>query len=147
MFNRKQRVLLVILISGSTGISSGTISPDNAQSDRLLRHRGRVGGSQRSGYRWVISILAHGAICFVLKRLDNSVRRLAWFCSSFMVNKACLPVRNDCQARAKNRSNPVDPVVGRETAVDNRRSKSAGWVDAGCKKSDVSKDRNEDEGC
>ena len=60
--------------------------------------------------------------------------------------RACSPVRNDCQARAKDRSNPVDPVVGRETAVDDSRSKSTGWVYARCGKPYVSKDLVKDEG-
>jgi len=48
-----------------------------------------------------------------------------------MKHGACSPVRDDCQKRAKNRPNPVDPVVRWEAAVDDRRSKGTGWIDAG----------------
>ena len=64
-----------------------------------------------------------------------------------MKHGACSPVRDDCQKRAKNRPNPVDPVVRWEAAVDDRRSKGTGWIDAGYSKLYVSKDRAKDKGC
>ena len=64
-----------------------------------------------------------------------------------MVYRTCSPVRNDCQKGAKNRPNPVDPVVGWETASNDSRSKGTGWVNAGCCESYVSNHQDEEEGC
>jgi len=50
-----------------------------------------------------------------------------------VTDRALLPVRNDRQDRAEDGSNPVDPVVVREMAIDDSRSKRTGWVDAGCR--------------
>jgi hypothetical protein len=110
------------------------------------RHHWSICGSQRSSGGRLTSILAHGAIRFVLERLDDPARRLdrTYICCAR--DRARSPVRNDRQNRAEDGSNPVNPVVGWDAAIDNGRSKSARWVDAGCRKSCVSKGQNYDGG-
>jgi hypothetical protein len=48
------------------------------------------------------------------------------------------PVRQDRKKSAEDRSNPVNPVVAWEIAIDDGRSKGAGWIHAGCNKLSVS---------
>jgi hypothetical protein len=49
------------------------------------------------------------------------------------------PVRDDRKNCAEDRSNPVNPVVAWEAAIDDSRSEGAGWIHAGCSKLSVSK--------
>lgn len=87
----------------------------------------------------MISILARGAIGFVLERLDDSTRVSVQACVSWALGREHSPVLKDRKKRANERSNPVNPVVSWEAAIDDSRSKGAGWIDAGCSKSCVSK--------
>jgi hypothetical protein len=55
------------------------------------------------------------------------------------VNWKLSPVRQDRKKSAEDRSNPVNPVVAWEAAIDDSRSKGTGWIHAGCSKLSVSK--------
>jgi hypothetical protein len=54
------------------------------------------------------------------------------------MNWTLSPVSNDRKKCAEYWSNPVNPVVAWETAIDDGRSKGAGWIHAGCNKLSVS---------
>jgi hypothetical protein len=67
----------------------GLVPSSLFRSDSLLGHDrcgGSVSRSQRSGDGQVVSILAGGAIRFVLERLDYSAERLALNCSKEVMN-------------------------------------------------------------
>jgi hypothetical protein len=49
------------------------------------------------------------------------------------------PVCQDSEEGTEEWANPVNPMVAREMAIDNGRTKRASWVDAGCVKRCISK--------